>query len=248
MTQSYGADVDPHPTHSRIGWSSVIAGALVAIAVGAMLNLIGMALGAGALGPFDLGHPDANAFTVVAGVWAALTSLVALFAGGFVASRAAAFADGHDGMLRGLAVWAAAFVVALVCGGILASHAPVVVDDSQLAPVAAAGTAAVAAPDATAAPPPGSSIRSDGVVVGPDGAPINQAASPATAPVTPAPVKPAATPATVALWAFLTMLLGAVGAIFGGRYGTRRHGWEARTLTTTAPPPPPVRPAPPPVL
>lgn len=32
----------------------------------------------------------------------------------------------------------------------------------------------------------------------------------------------------MALWAFLTMLLGAVAAIFGGLYGTRNHRWIAK--------------------
>ncbi|HRD28815.1 MAG TPA: hypothetical protein PLO65_10995, partial [Caulobacter sp.] len=61
-----------------------------------------------------------------------------------------------------------------------------------------------------------------------------------TAPAVPPSAQPAAEKGAdatgqIALWAFLTMLLGAVGAIAGSRYGARRHGWEARMKMTDDP-------------
>lgn len=48
MTREFNASTGSHPLHVLVSWPAVIAGAIVAVAVGAMLNLLGLALGAGA--------------------------------------------------------------------------------------------------------------------------------------------------------------------------------------------------------
>ena len=227
MTDANSIGYDAHPLHTLISWPAVIAGAAVAVAAGAMLNLLGVALGAGALDPFDLTRAGAKAFTVGAGLWIALANTLALFAGGLVASRAAKYADHHRGMLHGLIVWAVAFLVALFVAGATAAGGVTAALGGE-----ADNAAAVAASDAAAAPDlsaPNGVLQSDGTVVPSDtgGAGANVAAAPAAA--RPAPVQKAAdATASLALWSFLTMLLGAVGAVFGGRYGSRTHAWEAR--------------------
>lgn len=228
MTYAEPNAVDVHPLPTLISWPAVFAGAAVAVAAGAMLNLLGVALGAGTLNPFDLGRAGAKAFTVGAGLWIALANTLALFAGGFIASRAAKYADNHQGMLHGLIVWAVAFLVAIFVAGSTAAGGV------TAALGGAAGTASQAVADAAApavspdASNPNGVLMSDGTVAPPD----------ATAPPAAATVAPPAHPATiqkaadatgaVALWSFLTMLLGAAGAVFGGRYGSRTHAWEAR--------------------
>ena len=218
---------EDHPLHSLISWPAVIAGVVVAVAVGAMLDLLGVALGAGALNPFDPAHAAIRAFTVGSGLWMALANILALFAGGFVASRAAKYPDRHQGMLHGLTVWALAFVVVVfvagsMAGGALGAAAPDVVSDSAPGPDMATA---------------GGALQSDGSIAPPDAA-TGVAANPAAAPRAPTVQKDPA--ATVALWSFLTMLLGAAAAVFGGRYGARRHAWETRAprIDSTDPHPP----------
>ncbi len=228
MTHSDPVAYDVHPLPTLISWPAVFAGAAVAVAAGAMLNLLGVALGAGALNPFDSTRSGAKAFTVGAGLWIALANTVALFAGGVVASRAAKYADHHRGMLHGLIVWAVAFLVALFVAGATAAGGVT----AALGGGGADTASAMAASDAAAAPDfsaPNGVLQSDGTVLSPDAGGV--AANGVPAPPAPRPAtvqKVAGATATLALWSFLTMLLGAVGAVFGGRYGSRTHAWEAR--------------------
>ncbi|MGI9170560.1 MAG: hypothetical protein ACR2FH_10380, partial [Caulobacteraceae bacterium] len=221
-----------------IAWPAIFAGALVAVAAGAMLALLGVALGAGAFNPFDLARGGgAGAFTIAAGVWAALANAVALFFGAFVASRAAARADGHGGMLHGLMVWAVAFLAALLIAG-LASGPPDLAGPGPNQNGVAAADLAAPAP-AGVLRSDGTYLRADGAVTDANGNVVGQQAAPgpAAAPApAPTPLRGGANPTvTMALWAFLAMLIGAVAAILGGRYGARRHAWEAR-LAGHAPP------------
>ncbi|MDB5431818.1 MAG: hypothetical protein JWP35_2934 [Caulobacter sp.] len=204
-----------HPLHTLVSWPAVLAGVAVAIAAGTMLNLLGVALGAAAVDPFDLTRGEAGGFSVLGGVWVAIANAIALFAGGFVASRAAKYADHHRGILHGLTVWAVGFVVAIAIAGSTALGGVTSVlggpsDSAAPAPAEIAATAVDNAASQAATPP----AARDNLAVAPAAQPAVNHAVDATG--------------TVALWAFLTMLLGAVGAIAGGRYGTRRHPWETK--------------------
>ena len=205
---------EPHPLHTLISWPAVIAGAVVAIAVGAMLNLLGVALGAASINPYDLTQGEAKAFSAGAGAWIAIANALALFVGGFVASRVAKYTDHHKGYLHGLAVWALAFIIALflagssAVGGVnsmidgLSNNGREEVNLLDTAPLAGEPS------DRAAAIPP--SVQ-----------PEANAAADSTA--------------TVALWAFIAMLLGAIAAVFGGRYGSRKHAWETKAHVTETP-------------
>jgi hypothetical protein len=218
-------EVHRHPTHTLISWPAILIGAVVAAAVGAMLNLLGIALGAAAFNPYDFNGGDTSEFTAAAGMWMALANSLALFIGAAVASRAAKYPDHHKGALHGLGVWALAFLLALV----IASAS------------AAGGAAAVAGGEA--ADPTDSTIMVDPVtgarsqVI--EGQPIQQTAPERVAEET------ADTTAQLALWGFLTMLIGAVAAVLGGMYGTRNHKWMAKAgLPDGAAHSDPVQPAP----
>lgn len=225
---------EPHPLHTLISWPAVFAGAVVAVAVGAMLNLLGVAIGAAALNPFDLSRGDAEAFSVGAGVWVALANAVALFVGAVVASRAAKFTDHHRGALLGLSVWAAAFLFAIFIAGSTAAGGLTAV---------LSGVAEDADVDVSIAadqPPIYYERGGPMVLVDPNNPPTGPLPAPSAgdgAPAVPPPAQPAAEKTAdatgqIALWAFLTMLLGAVGAIAGARYGSQRHGWETRMKMT----------------
>lgn len=202
-----------HHHHAFVSWKAVLAGAAIAVAVGAMLNLLGVALGAAAIDPYDLTRGDAEGFTVGAGIWIAIANAIALFVGGFIASRATAHSDLHRGVLNGLTVWAIAFLIAILIAAATASGS--VASTLGGAAESARDTAYVA----DQMPPP--------VAVG---APNDAAARlPAVAPAARPEVDQAADSTSAAsLWGFLTMLLGAIAAALGGRYGSRKHGWEAK--------------------
>lgn len=207
MTDAYISDPIRHPLHTLISWPAVIAGGIVAVAVGAMLNLLGVALGASAFNPYEFGGGDAEGFTAAAGMWMAFANAIALFIGGAVATRAAKYADHHKGALHGLAVWALAFLLAIT-----------------IASAAGAGGAAALLG--------GEAADSDNRDVVTDIAPASRVIEgELVAPVVVQPSAPAAaeevadTTAMLALWGFLTMLVGAIAAIFGGLYGGRNHRW-----------------------
>jgi hypothetical protein len=187
-------DVYAHPL---ISWGAVIAGVVVAVALGFLLNMLGLAIGATAANPWTMDSGDAKAFTIGGGLWLAFSSAVALQVGAFIAARAAKYPDHHKGLFQGLAVWGVAFVLAFA--GIGSSVGGVLHGD------AAATAYATAADDAS----------------GPDGK-ISDADAKAAA------EQAADTTATLAWWGVATMVLGAVGAIAGGRLGARHPVWHRR--------------------
>ncbi|KQY90806.1 MULTISPECIES: hypothetical protein [unclassified Brevundimonas] len=211
MTDAYISDPIRHPLHTLISWPAVIAGAIVAVAVGAMLNLLGVALGASAFNPYDFDGGDSSGFTAAAGMWMAFANAIALFVGGAVASRAAKYADHHKGALHGLAVWALAFLLAIT----IASAA------------GAGGAAALVGGDARDGEI-GDTVVTD---VTPGSRVIEgELVAPAPLPAPVAAEEVADTTAMLALWGFLTMLIGAIAAIFGGLYGGRNHRWIDRAV------------------
>ena len=208
MTDAYAVDPIRHPLHTLISWPAVIAGAVVAVAVGAMLNLLGVALGASAFNPYEFDGGDAEGFTAAAGMWMAFANAIALFIGGAVATRAAKYADHHKGALHGLAVWALAFLLAIT----IASA------------TAAGGSAALLGGDARDGEV-GEAVASD-IMAPPSRVVEGELVVPPPARVETEEV--ADTTAMLALWGFLTMLIGAVAAVFGGLYGSRNHRWLAK--------------------
>lgn len=207
MTDAAFPNISRHPQHTLVSWPAVIVGAVVAVAVGAMLNLLGVALGASAFNPYDFDGGDVGEFTAAAGMWMAFANAIALFVGGAVATRAAKYDDHHKGALHGLAVWALAFLLAITIAGA----------------AGAGGAAAVVGGDARDGAVGDTVVGTDypasRVVEG-------ELIQPAPLPPSPAETEEAAdTTAMLALWGFLTMLVGAIAAVFGGLYGGRKHRW-----------------------
>jgi len=96
-----------------ISWPSTIAGALVAIALGAVINLGGIAIGASAFNPFAFERQE-DAISVGAALYMMFGQLVALQLGAFVAARSARYPDHFGGALTGVLVWAVSTVFLLV--------------------------------------------------------------------------------------------------------------------------------------
>lgn len=189
-----------HP-HTLVDWSAAIAGTAIAIALGFMFNVLGVAVGASALNPWIGTSEQAPEWTIAGGLYVAFANLVAIQLGAFVAARAARWPDHHDGMLQGIVVWALSFLIAaaglgLGLGGILTDGAGV-----REAASAAVDAAQAATGEATGAAPQLTPAETDAV----------QDAA-----------------ALTAWWAFATMALGAVGAVAGGKLGSDHPKWRER--------------------
>lgn len=102
-----------HYAHSLIDWPSIIAGAVVAIAIGFLLNVLGLAIGSSAFNPFEINRQD-EAISIGGGLYAIFAQLIALQLGAYVASRSARYPDHFGGALTGLMVWSFAVFVAVV--------------------------------------------------------------------------------------------------------------------------------------
>lgn len=109
-----------HYTHSLIDWHAVIAGALVAIASGFVLNVVGAAIGASIFNPYAFASQNA-AISVGGGLYVIFAQLVAFELGGYVAARSARHPDHFGGALSGGLVWSLAIVVAIVLATLAAS-------------------------------------------------------------------------------------------------------------------------------
>jgi hypothetical protein len=109
----------------RISWGAILAGGLFAVAVGATLNVLGLAVGATTIDPAQPGEtPGAGLLGIASGIWLLVANLIGLAAGGWVAARLSGTADDTDGVLHGLSVWAISFLIsAVLLGNIMAGTA-----------------------------------------------------------------------------------------------------------------------------
>ena len=87
----------------RISWGAIFAGAVVAIVTGLLLNLLGLGIG---LSTFEMNADDtAKGLGLMQGIWFVVSSLLSLFAGGWVAGHLAGMPRRVDGLLHGLVTW-----------------------------------------------------------------------------------------------------------------------------------------------
>lgn len=85
----------------RVRWGPVLAGVLTTFGLMVTLLILGAAVG---LSNVDASEP-AGAFGVGAGLWGALSALIAFFIGGWMAARTAAIHGITNGILNGGLVW-----------------------------------------------------------------------------------------------------------------------------------------------
>ncbi|MDO9711835.1 hypothetical protein [Paracraurococcus lichenis] len=112
------------PLPSRISWGAVFAGGVVAVAVGTMLNVLGLAIGATAVDTTAGQTPGASSFGIGAGIWLLVANTIGLLVGGYVAARLSGSGDSTDSVLHGLSVWAIGFLLsAVLLGNIIAGTA-----------------------------------------------------------------------------------------------------------------------------
>ncbi len=104
------ADILPMATR-RVSWGAVFAGVVMVLAIQLLLSMLGLGIGLSTISPASGDTPNASSLGIGAGVWWAITYLVALFAGGYVAARLAAAVARLDGALHGLLTWSFTLLV-----------------------------------------------------------------------------------------------------------------------------------------
>lgn len=209
----------------RVRWGPIFAGLFAAMSALVVLSLLGLAIG---LSSVDAGDRPAN-FGIGAGVWGAVSALVAFFFGGWMAARTAARDRDHNGLLQGAMVWMVAvpLMIYLLAGGIGSMV-------RTAGNVAATGAQAAATAAAPAASDP--AARQDMESAANDAAAGVQAkATEMREQVTPQRVEETSKKAATGVWGTLvSLMLGLAAAAFGGHIGsrqptTRRHGLEPAT-------------------
>jgi len=120
----------------QIRWAAILAGLFTVFATLIVLTVLGVAIG---LSTFDADNP--NAFGIGAGVWGAVSALIAFALGGYIAGRSAAVQGKGMGVLNGAMVWIVAIPLMIyMLGGSLSMLMGLAVDAAG--DVAVAGAAA----------------------------------------------------------------------------------------------------------
>jgi hypothetical protein len=86
----------------RVSWGGVFGGVLLAVGLLILLTALGAAIGISAADP---GETDAGTLGRGAGIYAALSLLIALFFGGWASTRMGAISDRATGFCEGALVW-----------------------------------------------------------------------------------------------------------------------------------------------
>lgn len=90
---------------SRISWAAIFAGAITALAVAFLLNILGLGIGLSTIDPLSEANPLDGLGTGTA-IWWAVSNFAALFIGGMVAARMSGLPSNIDGALHGFLAWA----------------------------------------------------------------------------------------------------------------------------------------------
>lgn len=96
-------------TGFRLSWGAIFAGLVTAIVLQVVLTVLGLAIGLSAWDPSE----GVGGIGTGVWVWALLSALVSLFAGGVVTGRLAGILTRGDGALHGLLMWGLSLIVGL---------------------------------------------------------------------------------------------------------------------------------------
>ena len=91
-------------TFKRVSWGAIFAGVVITLVTQLALSVLGLGIGASAINPATEQNPMSGIGTG-AGVWFAITTLISLFAGGWVAGRLAGIPRATDSLLHGVLTW-----------------------------------------------------------------------------------------------------------------------------------------------
>jgi hypothetical protein len=105
----YDVDMAVVTPTDRVRWGPIVAGLFAALSTLAVLSVLGLAIGASAFDPGD----RASSFGIGAGIWGAISALLAFGVGGWTAARTAAVGGRANGLLNGTMVWVVAIPLLL---------------------------------------------------------------------------------------------------------------------------------------
>ena len=103
--------VDSCKRRRRVSWGAIFAGTAVVLAVSMLLSVLGTSIGLFILDP-TTSQPFAGVFGTI-GIWTAISILVGLACGGFVAGKLA----GADGFIHGFVVWSVTLISGIMLVG-----------------------------------------------------------------------------------------------------------------------------------
>ena len=96
---------------NRISWGAVLAGAALALVVQLLLNMLGIGIGAATLDPGSGNNPDASSLSIGAGIWFAVSGILAALIGGYAAGRLSGKPKESTAGWHGLMSWAVSTLV-----------------------------------------------------------------------------------------------------------------------------------------
>ena len=91
---------------NKVSWGAIFAGVVVALVVQVLLTMLGVGIGVATLDPATGDNPAASTFSITAGIWYAVSGIIAAFAGGYIAARLSGRTVPTTGALHGLTTWA----------------------------------------------------------------------------------------------------------------------------------------------
>ncbi|TVV75757.1 hypothetical protein [Sphingomonas solaris] len=103
----------PGKTPTRFSWGAIFAGVVIAIAVQLVLGILGAGIGLTMVDPVEGTTPGAAGFGIGAGIFWLITTILALGAGGYAASRVAGVHERFDALVHGLVVWGVTLILTL---------------------------------------------------------------------------------------------------------------------------------------
>jgi hypothetical protein len=96
---------------NRVSWGAVFAGVVVALVCQLILNLIGLSVGAASVDPTANSNPSVSAVSLGAGIWWAVSGIIASGIGGFAAGRLSGEPKESSAGWHGLTAWALTTIV-----------------------------------------------------------------------------------------------------------------------------------------
>lgn len=196
----------------RVRWGPILAGLFASLTTLVVLGVLGLAIG---LSSYDAGDP-LRTFGLGAGIWSAISTILAFLVGGWLAARTAATPGHSNGVLNGAMVWVVAIplMVYLLSSGLGALL-------NTAGNVAATGAAAIA-PAAAEVAADASAPAAEATAQ--DAGAAAQATVAALGEQAPQAMENASETASSAAWSTLiALLLGLGAAALGGRLGARHE-------------------------
>lgn len=85
---------------TRVSWGAILAGAVMALAVGFIMSLLG-----GAIGLSFVADADTETLGYGAAIWAIATTILALFVGGYITSQCVVGETKTESVVHGIIMW-----------------------------------------------------------------------------------------------------------------------------------------------